>query len=86
MCEDCIIRENRLEENGKNQPEPVCGVFVLIAEKIDVINNRIINNGPDLINVRNQSAGPRGGIVILFAFGYRSLRRWEEQQMCPRSC
>jgi hypothetical protein len=68
MCEDCIIRENWLEENGKNQPEPVCGVFVLITEKIDVINNRIVNNGPELINVRHQQASPRGGIVILFAF------------------
>ncbi|HMG89820.1 MAG TPA: DUF6519 domain-containing protein [Chryseolinea sp.] len=68
MCEDCIIRENWLEENGKLQPQPVCGIFILIAEKVDIINNRIINNGPELSNERNQQAGPRGGIVILFAF------------------
>jgi len=68
MCEDCTIRENWLEENGKGQPQPVCGIFIFYGEKIDVINNRIINNGPEVIKETPQNASPRGGIVILFAF------------------
>ena len=68
MCEDCIIRENWIEENGKVQIQPVCGIFIFFAEKVDIINNRVINNGPEVLKETPQNAPPRGGIVILFAF------------------
>ncbi|MCP4715994.1 MAG: hypothetical protein GY868_12830 [Deltaproteobacteria bacterium] len=72
-CENAIIRENRIENNGINQLAPVCGILILYAEKIDVSDNRIINNGPrtfaDDVDARQ---GLRGGIVI--KTGFRQIR------------
>jgi len=65
FAEDVLIRENRVEENGNSQLDPVCGIFILYGERIDVSNNRIINNGirtaaPD----KAARAGYRAGILI----------------------
>ena len=68
-CENAIIQENRLENNGRSQLEPVCGILILYAEKIDVSNNRIINNGPrTFANDDDAERGLRGGIVIMMGF------------------
>ena len=68
FCEDCIIRENWLEENGKQQLQPVCGIFVLFTEKIDISNNRVINNGPDVQRINRSNLNVRAGILIFLAF------------------
>jgi hypothetical protein len=74
-CENACIRENRVEENGISHREPVCGIFVLHGDKIEISNNRVINNG-----IRSSEAnedvrrGLRGGIVIRMAFKLPDFR------------
>lgn len=68
-CEDAIIRENIIEHNGPNQLEPVCGVLILYGEKIDISDNRIINNGPRKLNDDSGAKrGLRGGILVIMSF------------------
>lgn len=67
FCEDVIIRENRFEENGRNQPHAICGLFIFFAENADVSENHIINNGPDIQASTGLNFNVRGGIVIWFA-------------------
>lgn len=68
-CENAIFQENRIENNGKSQLEPVCGVLVLYGEKIEISNNRILNNGPRTVTKDvNAQSGLRGGVVIRMGF------------------
>jgi len=71
-CENVMIQENRIENNGPSQKEPVCGVLILYGEKIDVSNNRILNNGPLVAQATNDlDRGLRGGVVV--AMGFRQF-------------
>ncbi|MGE5846601.1 MAG: right-handed parallel beta-helix repeat-containing protein, partial [Ignavibacteria bacterium] len=63
-CENAVIQENRIEDNGINSDDPICGIFILYGEKIDIINNRILNNGQK----SSTKVGQRGGIVISMSF------------------
>ena len=45
-CENVVIRENTIKDNGSSHLEPVCGIFMLHGEKVDISDNRILNNGP----------------------------------------
>ncbi|MEM1319223.1 MAG: DUF6519 domain-containing protein [Bacteroidota bacterium] len=66
---EAIIQENRIEDNGLSHIDPICGVFILNGEKVDVSNNQILNNGPYFGNINQQrKAGRRGGIVIANSF------------------
>ncbi len=40
-----IIRDNFIVDNGPNFAEPVCGIFVLHGEGIEISRNHILNNG-----------------------------------------
>jgi hypothetical protein len=65
------IRDNCIEDNGPNQLEPVCGIFILYGEGIEISRNWILNNGakgggagddnPQL----HAKLGARGGINIV---------------------
>ena len=83
-CEDAIIQENRIENNGKSQREPVCGVLLLYAEKVDVSNNRIVDNGPrtvpEDVEIRR---GLRGGIVIGMSFRQIRNRLFDKEYLFP---
>ncbi len=67
-CENAMIRENRIENNGVSHIEPVCGIFILSGDKIEVSDNHILNNGPKVPNPNAEiRPGHRGGIVVLWA-------------------
>ena len=67
-CENCIIQENKIEDNGVSHLNPVCGIFFQHAEKIDISNNSILNNGLRTTDSNLQVLpGNRGGIVIKMA-------------------
>jgi hypothetical protein len=68
-CENAIIQENRIEQNGINHFTPVCGILILMGEKVDISNNRILDNGPrtSLTN-NNARRGLRGGVVVVMSF------------------
>ena len=68
LCENVVIRENRIERNGKNHNQPVCGVFISGATQADIHNNDIVNNGPLDVNAGlNLQQGIRGGVIIRLA-------------------
>jgi uncharacterized protein DUF6519 len=75
FCEDVTISGNRIERNGTTHVNPVCGIFIRFAEKLDVHHNHIVDNGP-LTAGRAQAleTGLRGGIVSFAAsFGIGEL-------------
>jgi hypothetical protein len=65
---DCVIRENTLVDNGPSHVPPVCGIYVLHAEGLDISANRIVNNGAtsDASKERGQR-GARAAIFVNFA-------------------
>jgi hypothetical protein len=68
-CENLVIRENRVENNGNDILQPVSGIFILQGEDIDISDNRVFNNGPGSTEDNNNyMQGARGGIVIVFSF------------------
>ncbi len=59
------IRENIIEDNGPDHLEPVCGVFVLHGAGVEIVENRITNNGAKTAEpAADAKPGPRGGIYI----------------------
>ncbi len=80
-CENLVIRENRIEDNGKSHVEPVSGIFILHGEKIDISDNRILNNGPRTPESDdNARPGMRGGIVIGLNFKKAFYELFGEQE------
>ncbi|MEO8148078.1 MAG: DUF6519 domain-containing protein [Bacteroidia bacterium] len=74
-CENGKIQENRIEDNGDNIENPICGIFILYGEKMDISNNSIINNGLSEINPNSViRPGARGGIVIAMSFKIAGLK------------
>lgn len=70
-CESVLILENRIEDNGSDQPKAVCGILIFYGEKIDISDNRILNNGARVISDDESGrAGIRGGVVMLSTFVY----------------
>jgi hypothetical protein len=66
--ENLVVRDNTITDNGTEQAEPICGIFILHGEGVDIDRNRIVNNGnrvtaPD----REVERGRRGGIHIVYA-------------------
>jgi hypothetical protein len=66
--ERLIIRDNLITDNGPSAVEPVCGIFVLHAEGMEVSRNRILNNGARTEEPRSPvKIGRRGGINVVYA-------------------
>jgi len=67
-----LIRENLIEDNGPSHLEPVCGVFVLHGEGIEISANRILNNGAKTAEPATQAkGGRRSGIHIVYGIAPR---------------
>lgn len=68
MCEDLVIRENLIEDNGLSHVHPVCGIFVSYAAQADISHNRIHNNGPldprAVADSEPLQPGTRGGVIL----------------------
>ncbi len=71
-CENGRIQENRIENNGPNSGDPICGVFVGYGEKMDISTNSIVNNG---INPIDPRSGSRGGIVVRMSFKTPEIKK-----------
>jgi len=66
---EAVIQENDIVNNGVTHTDPICGIFMVHAEKIDISNNQIVNNGPRQAGKELQiRQGQRGGIVIRSTF------------------
>lgn len=61
-----VIRENLIEGNGPDASEPVCGVFVLHGEAIEIAANRIVGNGAATErSLGRVFPGRRGAVVVV---------------------
>ena len=72
---ELVIHDNVIEGNGTHDNQPLCGIYVLHAQGIDIERNRILGNGfasPPAGNVP-PSVGPRGGVIIGYALAPVSL-------------
>jgi hypothetical protein len=69
-AENLVIRENRVEENGTALATPVCGIYIQHGDRIDISDNRILNNGPKSSKaLTDKTSRIGGGIVIRFGIG-----------------
>ncbi|MES9852190.1 MAG: DUF6519 domain-containing protein [Candidatus Thiodiazotropha sp. L084R] len=60
--------DNLIEDNGPDHQYPVCGLFVLHGEGLDICRNRILNTGAKSeTDPHDAQPGRRGGIVIVYA-------------------
>lgn len=66
--ERLVVRDNLIADNGPSYVEPVCGIFVLHAEGMEVSRNRILNNGARTEDAETPAKiGRRGGINVVYA-------------------
>jgi hypothetical protein len=75
FCEDVVVSSNRIERNGRSHINPVCGIFILAGERVDIHHNHINENGPFVAVIRRGlDSGIRGGIVLsASSFGIEAL-------------
>lgn len=69
LCSDATIRDNLIANNGAKSIDPICGVFIAIAEDVRIERNKIEGNGIEVSRGTALTPGPRGGITIGFAMG-----------------
>lgn len=74
MVEGLVVRDNRIEDIGVGGILPVCGIFVLYGEGVEIGRNHILNSGliPRPRNARIMS-GRCGGIHVVFAVAPTAL-------------
>lgn len=60
---DVAIIDNRIAANGVEQVAPMCGVYVLLAEGLQILRNSIVGNGP---REPRSPLGARAGIYIQY--------------------
>jgi|APTNR8051073442_1049403.scaffolds.fasta_scaffold10479_2 hypothetical protein len=66
--ERLVVRDNLIADNGASHVEPVCGIFVLHGEGVEITRNRILDNGARIeAGQAELKAGRRGGINIVHA-------------------
>jgi hypothetical protein len=62
---DLRILRNEIVNNGISHLQPICGVFAIFVQGLQLDDNRIVNNGPRTeANVKNAQNGNRGGVHI----------------------
>ncbi len=67
-----VIRDNIIEDNGPSHLMPICGIFVLHGEGIEISRNRILNNGANDGKPAQQARlGARGGIYVVYGIAPR---------------
>ncbi len=66
LCETVAIMANRIETNGRRHIDPVCGIFILFGEQVEITDNLIRDNGPFVNSDDEVVQGLRGGIAGIF--------------------
>ncbi len=68
LCRNLIVHGNRIEDNGRDHVEPVCGIFISYADQADICHNQIVNNGPLVASAGTDlERGYRGGVLLALA-------------------
>ena len=62
------VHHNDILNNGQSHISPICGIYVLHGEGVEISDNRIINNGEKFSgNNGNEMPGARSGIHLVYA-------------------
>jgi uncharacterized protein DUF6519 len=62
---DLRILRNEIVNNGVSHVQPICGVFAILVQGLQIDDNRIINNGPRTeMSIQNAQNGNRGGVHV----------------------
>ena len=63
---DLRINDNEIEHCGVSHLEPICGVFAIVVQNLELDRNRIVDNGPRKGEepASAAKAGTRGGVWI----------------------
>ena len=61
------IHDNDISLNGKNPIDPICGIYVLHGEGVEICDNRILDNGEKFSDDTGEKRGARSGIHIVYA-------------------
>jgi hypothetical protein len=62
---DLRILRNEIVGNGRNSAQPVCGVFAIFVQGLQLDDNRILDNGPRGAEpAANAQQGVRGGVHV----------------------
>jgi len=61
------IHNNDIANNGSNPLDPVCGIYVLHGEGVEICDNRIIENGEKFPEASSAKKGARSGIHLVYA-------------------
>jgi hypothetical protein len=68
VVEGLVIRDNRIEDIGVSGLLPVCGIFVLYGEGVEIGRNHLLNAGRGGVATDASALpGRRGGIHVVFA-------------------
>jgi hypothetical protein len=68
VVEGLVIRDNRIEDIGVGGFLPVCGIFVLYGEGVEIGRNHVLNSGGVLAAANIPLLpGRRGGIHVVYA-------------------
>lgn len=69
FVEDLIIRDNVITDFGSRPGDPVCGIFVLYGQIIDISRNQVLETRDWNLSTLEQVSptGIRGGIVVVVA-------------------
>lgn len=66
-----VVHDNVIEDNGPDHLQPVCGIFVLHGEGIDISRNRVLDNGAKTEQPSNLAKqGRRGGINVVYGVAH----------------
>jgi len=67
-----VVHDNIIENNGPSHLRPICGIFVLHGEGLEISRNRILNKRrDDGQSPQGAQAGPRGGIYVVYGIAPR---------------
>jgi hypothetical protein len=72
-CENVIIKDNKIEDNGVRHVNPVSGIFIFFLSEGQIIQNYVFNNGP-IGEGEFFNNGVRCGIAIIFSTGRNIIR------------
>jgi len=80
FCENVLIHENRIENNGTDHHNPVCGIFVFYGNQVDISHNFIIDNGSIPGDATQLKQGMWGGISMIFTTSLTRIPDFTQSQ------
>ena len=72
LCDNLIIHDNIIEENGLTYRGPAHGIFIIYGDQVDISRNQVRQNGP--VEPSELQRGQTGGIALFSVFATSPLQ------------